>query len=199
MARLPAPSIRVRWILAVIIVGGLLAVGFTYNNRLKAEQSELLASIALSNKTIDMFRAIDLTPLKAQVADLETKAKNAENREASLTQRYRGYSHSIEIEERLYRAATEADVIINSVACAGPKNEEDGGIQFESYLVDVEAEADVPPRSAELPAESEFSFPVRHHRVNQPGGASPPRGGYDRREDALTFQIRVVFIPQEAA
>ena len=199
MARLPAPGIRTRWILAVIIVGALLAVGFTYNNRLRAEQTELLASIALSNKTIDMFRAIDLTPLEAQVADLETRADNAENRKASLARQYQGYTHSIEIEERLYRAAAEANVTINSIECSGPRDEEGGGIQFKSYLVNVDAEADVPPPLLNFLQKVSGYFDSGVIGSINLAVPRPPDEGTTEEKTSLTFQIRVVFISQEAA
>ena len=199
MARLPAPSIRVRWLLALIIVGALVGVGFTYNNRLKTEQDVLLTSIALSNKTIDMFRTVDLAPLKTEVADLETRARNAESQEASLTKRYLGYTHSIEIQDRLYRAATEAGVTINSLACAGPKAEETGGVRFESYLVDVSAESDVPPSLLNFLQKVGGYFESSEIGSINLAVPRPPEEGSTDEKSNLSFQLRVVFIPQEAA
>jgi hypothetical protein len=184
MARFPAPSIRVRWLLTVVIVVALLAVGFTYYNRLKTEQGDLLASIAQSNKTIESFRAIDLAPLKAEVADLENRAKTAASQEASLTQRYRGYSHSIEIEERLYSTAAD---------------EANGGIQFESYLVGVDAEADVPPALLNFLQKVSGYFGTGTIGSINLSVPRPPEEGTSEEKSTLTFQLHVTFIPQEAA
>jgi len=199
MARLPAPGIKARWILAIVVVGALLGVGITYYNRLKAEQGDLLTSIAQSNKTIETFRALDLSPLKAEVADLESRARSAESREASLTQKYRGYTHSIEMQERLYRAATEANVTINSVSCAGPTALESGGVKLESYEFGVDAEAAVPP--------SLLSFLLKvsdYYESGSIGSISmsvprPPGEDAPETRSTLTFTLRVVYIPQEAA
>ena len=199
MARLPAPGTKARWILAVVVVAALLGVGFTYYNRLNAEQDDLLASIALSNKTIDTFRAIDLAPLKAEVADLQTRASTAERQEASLTQRYQGYSHSIEIEERLYRAATEAGVTINSLSCAAPKAEDSGGIRFESYSVSVDAEAEVPPSLLNFLLKVSGYFESAAIESVDMSIPRPPEEGSPETTSTMSLTLRVVYIPQEAA
>ena len=199
MARIPVPGIKVRWLLAILIVGALLGVGLTYFNRLQTEQEALLASIAQSNKTIETLRAADLTGMQTEVDELRTRAANASSREVSLTQRYRGYTHSIEIQERLYRAATEAGVTITSLTCNGPKAEESGGIRFESYLVNVKATSDVPP--------SLLNFLLKVSGYYESGAISaismslprPPAEGTSDEKSDMSFVLRVVYIPQGAA
>ena len=78
MARLPTPSPAVRWILTVGIIAGLLAASFFYYTRLKSEQEDLLASIAQANQSLDVFRAIDLSQLETEIADLESRTQAAE-------------------------------------------------------------------------------------------------------------------------
>ena len=199
MARLPVPGIKARWLLAIVVIAALLGVGFTYYNRLKTEQDDLLASIAMSNRAITAFRAVDLSTLKAEVADLESRARSAESRETSLTQRYKGYDHSIEIQERLYRAATEANVTINSLACAGPNAADSGGIRFESYTVLVDAVADVPHSllSFLLKVSAYYeSGTIESVRMSLP---RPPEEGTSEEKTTMSFTLRVVYIPQEVA
>ena len=199
MARIPVPGIKVRWLLAILIIGALLGVGLTYYNRLQTEQDALLASIAQSNKTIETLRAADLTGMQVEVDELRTRAANASSREVSLTQRYRGYTHSIEIQERLYRAATEAGVTITSLTCDGPKAEEAGGIRFESYSVNVNATSDVPP--------SLLNFLLKVSSYYESGAISaismslprPPAEGTSDEKSDMSFVLRVVYIPQGAA
>jgi type II secretory pathway pseudopilin PulG len=199
MARIPVPGIKVRWLLAILIIGALLAVGLTYYNRFQAEQESLLAAIAQSNKTIESLRAVNLSGIQTEVDELRIRANNASSRESSLTQRYRGYTHSIEIQERLYRAATEAGVTITSLTCDGPKAEEAGGIRFESYMVNVNATADVPP--------SLLNFLLKVSGYYESGAISavtmslprPPTEGTTTAKSTMSFTLRVVYIPQEAA
>jgi len=199
MARIPVPGIKARWLLAILIIGALLGVGLTYFYRLQTEQEALLASIAQSNKTIETLRAADLTGMQTEVNELRTRAANASSREVSLTQRYRGYTHSIEIQERLYRAATEAGVTITSLTCDGPKAEEAGGIRFESYSVNVNATSDVPP--------SLLNFLLKVSGYYESGAISaismslprPPAEGTSDEESGMSFVLRVVYIPQGAA
>jgi len=175
MARIPVPGIKVRWLLAILIIGALLAVGLTYYNRFQAEQESLLAAIAQSNKTIESLRAVNLSGIQTEVDELRIRANNASSRESSLTQRYRGYTHSIEIQERLYRAATEAGVTITSLTCDGPKAEEAGGIR-----------SSLP---AELPPQGKWLLRVGRHKRRH--HVSPPpshRGNHD-------CQINNVFHP----
>jgi len=199
MARIPVPGTKVRWLLAVLVIGALLGVGFTYYNRLQAEQDALLASIAQSNKTIESLRASNLTGIQTEVDELRIRANNASSRESSLTQRYRSYTHSIEIQERLHRAATEAGVTITSLTCDGPKAEEAGGIRFESYSVSVNAESEVPP--------SLLNFLLKVSSYYESGAISainmslprPPAEGTSGEKSNMSFVLRVVYIPQEAA
>ena len=199
MARIPVPGIKVRWLLAILIIGALLAVGLTYYNRFQDEQDNLLATIAQSNKTIESLRAVNLSAIQTEVDELQTRAANASSREVSLTQRFRGYTHSIEIQERLYRAATEAGVTITSLTCEGPKAEDSGGIRFESYSVTVNAESEVPP--------SLLNFLLKVSSYYESGAISginmslprPPEEGTSGEKSDMSFVLRVVYIPQEAA
>ena len=199
MARIPVPGIKVRWLLAILIIGALLGVGFTYYSRLQAEQDNLLAAVAQSNKTIETLRAVNLSAIQTEVDELRTRAANASSRESSLTQRYRGYTSSIEIQERLYRAATEAGVTITSLTCDGPRAEDSGGIQFESYAVTVNAKSEVPP--------SLLNFLLKVTNYYESGSISginmslprPPEEGTSSGESDMSFVLRVVYIPQEAA
>ncbi len=205
MARLPAPGVKAKWVLTIIVVAALLGIGFIYNNRLQTEQDDLLASIAHSELTIERLRATDLSDLEAEIAELESRARSAEgrarsaaSREASITQRYRGYTHSIEIHETLYRAATEANCTITSLTCSGPTAEESGGITFHRYTVSVNAEAAVPP--------SLLSFLLKVSDAYESGvidyvDMSVPRPPEEDAVDTIStvsFQFRVVYIPQEA-
>jgi hypothetical protein len=199
MARIPVPGIKVRWLLAILLIGALLAVGLMYYSRFQAEQESLLAAIAQSNKTIESLRAVNLSGIQTEVDELRIRADNASSRESSLTQRYRGYTHSIEIQERLYRAATEADVTITSLTCDGPKVEDSGGIRFESYSVVVRAESKVPP--------SLLNFLLKVSSYYESGAISsinmslprPPAEGTSTEKSDISFVLHVVYIPQEAA
>jgi hypothetical protein len=199
MARIPVPGIKVRWLLAILIVGALIGVGLTYFYRLQTEQEALLASIAQSNKTIETLRAADLTGMQTEVDELRTQAANASSREVSLTQRYRGYTHSIEIQERLYRAATEAGVTITSLTCDGPKTEEIGGMQFESYLVNVNATSDVPPSLLNFLLKVSGYYESGAIGAVQMSLPRPPTEGTSEEQSSMSFALRVVYIPQGAA
>lgn len=203
MARLPTPGIKVRWFLTILIVVALLGVGFTYYNRLQDEQATLQASIAQSELTIAQLRATDHAELKAEISELEgevstaeSRARSAESREASLSQRYRGYTHSIEIQERLYRQASEANCTITSLSCSGPTVEESGGIRFESYTVSINATSAVPP--------SLLSFLLKVSEAYESGVISsvdmsiprPPEEETADTTSTMSFQLRVVYIPQ---
>ena len=120
MARLPTPSTAVRWILLVVIVAVLVSVGMVHHNRLQAEQEALLDRIAQSNASVAQLRAKDLSPLQQEIADLESRGRTAEARESALSRDYRTYTHSIEIQERLVRAASETNCTITEMRCNGP-------------------------------------------------------------------------------
>lgn len=199
MARLPVPGIKIRWALTVIIVMALLGVGFTHYNQLQAEQADLRASIAQSELTIANLRAVDLSELEAEVAELERRAATARSREVSLSQSYRTYTHSIEIQETLYRAATEANCTITSVSLSGPTAEESGDIRFESYTISVSAESAVPPAL--------LNFLLKVSNAYEAGVISsvdisvprPPEEGSPETISRVSFSLRVVYLPQEGA
>jgi hypothetical protein len=199
MARLPTPSPAVRWILSVGIIVGLLATGFVYYNRLKSEQSNLLTSIAQSSQNLNTFRAIDLSELEAEIADLETRAKAADLRSKSLAARYQGYVHSIEIEERLYEAAAEADVTITRVTCAGPQNEEVEGVTFTTYTMDVDAEADVPPQLLNFIIKLSDSFESGTVESVDMSIPMPPEEGTTAEMSTVSLGLRLFCLPREAA
>ncbi len=199
MAQLPAPGTKVRWLLAILIIGALVAVGLTYYNRLKAEETTLLASIAQSNRTIETLRAVDLSATQAEVDELKTRASSATSREVSLVQRYRGYSHSIEIQERLYRAAAESNVTVTSVTTDGPRAEEAGGIRFESYILNVNAKSEVPPSLLGfLQKVSSYYESATISSVNM-SIPKPPEEGSLETTSTVSFSLRVVYIPQGGA
>ena len=199
MARLPTPSPVVRWILTVGIVVGLLAASFVYYNRLKSEQSDLLASIAQSNLSLDTFRAIDLSELEAEIADLESRSKAADLRSKSLAARYQSYVHSIEIEERLYEAAADADVTITGVGCTGPRNEDVEGITFTTYTLDVHAEADVPPQLLNFIIKLSDSFESGTISFVNMTLPMPPEEGTTDEMSTVSLELRVFYLPREAA
>lgn len=199
MARLPVPGTKIRWLLAILIIGALVGVGLTYYNRLKAEETSLLASIAQSNKTIETLRAVDLSETQAEVDALRSRASTAASREVTLTQRYRTYTHSVEIQERIYRAATEAGVTITSLNTDGPRVEESGGMQFESYTVSINAESDVPPSLLNflLKVSNDYeSGTIGSVNMSLP---RPPAEGTSDAKSTMSFTLRVVYIPQGAA
>lgn len=205
MARLPVPGIKVRWVLTILIVVALLGAGFTYYNRLQAEQADLSASIAQSELAIAQLRAADHSELRQEVSVLESRAsaaesraRSAQSREASLSQRYRVYTHSIEIQERLFQAATEANCTITSLSCSGPTAEESGGVRFESYNVSVSVHAPVPP--------SLLNFLLKVSEAYESGVITsvdmsiprPPEEGAADTRSTMSFELRLVYIPQEA-
>ena len=198
MARLPTPSPAARWILTIGIIVGLLAASFFYYTRLKSEQSDLLASIAQSNQSLDVFRAIDLSQLEAEIADLENRAQTAEVRSRSLAAKYQAYVHSIEIEEKLYRAAAETDVTITRAACTGPQNEEVEGITFTAYTMDVDAEAAVPPQLLNFIIKVGDSFESGTIAFIDMKMPMPPEEGTTDEMSTLSLQLRVFYLPQEA-
>ncbi len=173
-------------------------MSFVYYNRLKSEQEDLLASIAQSNQSLDVFRAIDLSQLEAEIADLENRAETADLRSKSLAAKYQTYVHSIEIEERLYRAAAEADVTITRAVCAGPQNEDVEGITFTTYTLDVDAEAAVPPQLLNFIIKVSDSFEsgtIAFIDMNMP---TPPEEGTTNEMSTMSLQLRVFYLPQEA-
>ncbi|MBN1153209.1 MAG: hypothetical protein JXA58_08355 [Dehalococcoidia bacterium] len=199
MAGIPVPGTKTRWVLTIVIVAALLAVGITRYNRLQSEQETLLASIAQTDKTITTLRATDLSTARAEVDALKTRVSNAESMEVSLARQFTAYTHSIEIHERLYRAATETDVTVTSVNCDGPKTEDVAGIQVETYSVSVSAEAAVPP--------SLLSFLLKisgYYESASIGSVDmslpPPATDEGAGEKAsMSFVLKVVYIPQEGA
>ncbi|MCK9357281.1 MAG: hypothetical protein M0R22_09110 [Dehalococcoidia bacterium] len=199
MARLPTPGLKARWILTVVVVVALLGAGFTYYNRQKAEQAELLTAIAQSDKTIAAFRAVDLSKLDAEIAALKDKNESAQLTAASLTSKYRSYAHSIEIGERLYQAADESNVTITSMAVAGPTNEAVGTLAMESYAVSVEAEAAVPPQLLNFVQKVSSAFQAGAIESLSLDIPRPPEEGTSDAVTKLSFRYRVYYVPQGAA
>jgi hypothetical protein len=199
MARLPALSITVRWILAIVVVGGLLGAGYVYYHRLQTEQEALRGALSQSDAIIAAFRAVDLSAMTAEIDELEGRTATAVGRERSLAQRYQGYTHSIEIEETLYQAAAEANCSITSLACALPTESAIEGVRFETYGLSVTAEAAVPPQL--------LNFILKVSNTYESGSIGPitvsvprpPEEGTTEEKSTVTFQLRVSYILQEAA
>jgi hypothetical protein len=199
MVRLPTPGLKARWILTVVVVVALLGAGYTYYNRQKAEQDELLIAIAQSDKTIAAFRDVDLSRLDAEIAALKDKNESAQLTAALLTSKYRSYSHSIEIGERFYMAADESDVTITSMAVAGPTEEAVGTLGMESYAVSVEAEAAVPPQLLNFVQKVSSAFQAGAIESLSMDIPRPPEEGTSDAVTTLSFRYRVYYVPQGAA
>jgi hypothetical protein len=199
MAQIPVPGTKARWFLTIVIVGALVAFGLTRYNASKSEQTNLLASIAQSDKTIATLRSVDLTSLQGEVDELQRRVDNASAREDSLIRSYSDYRHSIEIQERLYAAATEAGVTITSMTCDGPSSEEFSGIKTEHYVVSVDATADVPPSLFNflLKASTYFqSSTIYSVDVSVP---RPPAEGTSTAKSNMSFVLEINYVPQETA
>jgi len=197
MARLPAPGNTVRWLLAIVVFGVLLGVGFTYYQRLKGEEAELLASIAQSTKTIETFRAIDLSALQSEIASLRSTISNAESQEAMLTQKYRAYTHSIEIQEALYKAASDTGCTITSLGCSGPNAADAGGIPLESYIVSVGAQSAVPPELLAFIMKVSSQYPTG---IIDSVSMEIPRLPEEESPETIStvsFVLRIVYAPSE--
>lgn len=199
MARLPTPGLKARWILTILVVVALLGAGYTYYNRQKAEQDELLTSIAQSDKTITAFRAVDLSKLEAEIAALKDKNASAEATAGSITSKYRSYTHSIEIGERVYQAADEANVTITSMEVAGPTNKAVGSLAMESYAISVAAEAAVPPQLLNFVQKMSSSFQAGAIESLSMDVPRPPEEGTSDAVTTLSFRYRVYYVPQGAA
>jgi len=198
MARLPTPSGTLRWLLTILVLGALIGVGLTRYNRLQAEQDLLLAAIAQSNKTVEALRATDLSDMEAEIGALDTRSASAAATEASLWRRFQVYTHSIEIQESLSRAATEAGVTITSLHCDGPTAQEDAGLNLESYTVRVSAESAVPP--------SLLNFLLKVSGHFESGSVSsvdmslpppPEEGSAPTAKSSLSFTLRVSYLLEE--
>jgi hypothetical protein len=197
MARLPAPGNTLRWLLAIVVIGGLLVGGFVYYQRLKGEEAELLASVVQSNKTIETFRAVDRTGLQTDIDALKSRVSSANSQEAMLVQKYRSYSHSIEIQETLYRAALETGCTINSLNCSGPSAADAAGIPFESYTVSVNVTSAVPPELLAFILKVGTYFPSGV--IDSVSMEIPrlPEEGSPETVSTASFVVRVVYAPQE--
>jgi cell division protein FtsB len=199
MARLPTPGLKARWILTVVLALALMGAGFTYYNRQKTEQENLLATIAQSDKTIEQFRAIDLSKIEAEIASLEDRNESAQMAAATLTSKYRAYTHSIEIGERMYEAAGESNVTINSMEVSGPTSVTAGTLALESYVIKIDAEAAVPPQLLNFLqkiSDSMQTGTIESVNLNIP---RPPDEGTSDEVTTMTFQYRVFYVPQGAA
>lgn len=199
MARLPTPGLKARWILTIVVVVALLGAGYAYYNRQKAEQQELLTSIAQSDKTIEAFRAIDLSKYEAEIATLKDRNESAALAAASVMSKYRTYTHSIEIGERIYEAAEESNVTIMSMAVAGPTRELVGTLEVESYAVSVNAEAAVPPQLLNLLQKLSISFQAGTIESVSMDIPRPPEEGTSDAVTSVSFEYRVFYMPQGAA
>ncbi len=199
MARLPAPGLKARWVLTVVVLLALLGAGYTYYNRQKAEQEELLAAIALSDKTIASFRAIDLTQLETEVNALKDRSESAQLTAATLTSRYRSYTHSIEMCERIYVLAGESNVTVTSVSISGPTNEKAGTLGLESYGISVEAESAVPPQLLNFIQKVTGSMQTGLIESVNLDIPRPPEEGTSDAVTLLSFDYRVFYLPQGAA
>jgi len=199
MARRPTPGLKARWILTIVRALALLGAGYTVYNRQKAEQEELLASIAQSDKTIEAFRAIDLSKLEAEIAALKDRNQSAELSAAALTSKYRAYTHSIEIGELMYAAADESNVTIKSMAVSGPTKQTAGTLELESYVVKIDAEAAVPPQLLNFlrkVSDALQSGTIESVSLDIP---RPPEEGTSDEVTTMSFQYRVYYVPQGAA
>jgi len=199
MARLPTPGLKARWILTILVVVALLAAGYTYYNRQKVEQQELLMSIAQSDKTITAFRAVDLSKLEAEIAALKDRNESAALTAAAQTSKYRAYTHSIEIGERIYAAADESNVTIKSMAVSGPTKQAAGTLELESYVVRINAEAAVPPQLLNFLQKVSSSLQTGTVEVVNLEIPRPPEEGTSDDVTTMVFQYRVYYVSQGAA
>jgi Tfp pilus assembly protein PilE len=197
MAVLPTPGNAVRWLLAIAVFGVLLGVGFTYYQRLKSEEAELLAAVAQSNKTIETFRAVDLTSLQTDIDSLKSRASNANSQEAMLIQKYRAYTHSIEIQETLYSAAAETGCTIDALNCSGPSAADTAGIPFESYMVSVNASSAVPPELLSFIMKVGTYYPSGVIDSVSMEIPRPPEEDSAETVSTVSFVLRIVYAPQE--
>ncbi len=199
MVQLPVPGLKVRWILSIVVVVALLGAGYAYYNRQKAEQQELLTAIAQSDKTITAFRAIDLSKYEAEIASLKDRNESAGLAAASVTSKYRTYTHSIEIGERIYAAAEESNVTIMSMAVAGPTRELVGRLELESYAISLNAEAAVPPQLLNFVQKVSGAFQAGTIESISMEIPRPPEEGTSDAVTSLNFEYRVFYVPQGAA
>ena len=199
MARLPTPSPAVRWVLTIGVVAVLLIGGFFYYSRLKDEQSSYLASIAQSNQTIETFQAVNLDELEAEIAQLQSKADNADLKYNALKAKYLNYVHSIEIEERMYEAAFEADATITQMTCDGPKNEEVGDLVLSNYVFNITAEAPVPPQLLNFIIKISNSYETGVIEWVDLSVPRPPDEGVSDEPSIVDVQLRVYYLSQEAS
>ncbi len=199
MVQLPTPGLKVRWILTIIVVVALLGAGYAYYNRQKADQQEFLTSIAQSDKTITAFRAVDLSKYEAEIAALKDRNESAALAAASVASKYRAYTHSIEIGERIYEAAEESNVTIMSMAVAGPTKELVGTLEMESYAVSIDAEAAVPPQLLNFVQKVSGTFQAGTIESISMEIPRPPEEGTSDAVTSLSFEYRVFYVPQGAA
>lgn len=199
MARIPAPSAPVRWILTIGIVGVLLGVGYYHYDQLKDEQASLLDSISQSEHTIQTFRDLDLQELESQVAELERTADSARARASTLSSRFREYTHSIETGEAFYEAAEKTNVTITELICAGPKTEDIGGMVFGYYTFDIASESVVPHELLNFLLEVTSVYESASIEWLSMSLPAPDDQGMITDNSTLSMQLKLHYLPEETA
>jgi len=119
-------------IFAILLVTASVAYG-----RQKEAQSELNTNIAQAQQDFDRYAATK--------KDLEIRLNKADSRIAGVQDEFSEYTESIEINETLFEAAEDADVIITRLRSSIPTSEKLSGITYRVFTLDITAEGEVLP------------------------------------------------------
>lgn len=144
-----------RWILAIGILAILLiSLGVLYG-RQKPEQSQLIPNIAEARQDFIKYTTQYATQRK-ELEVLEARLDEASSRITSVQRRFHQYTESIEINETLFEAADDANVTITELTSSlpeeekigieageGSSEEEEEGITFQVFSIEVTAEGEV--------------------------------------------------------
>jgi len=131
-----------QWILTIGIFAVLLVTAGVVHNRQTAEQSKLSSRVVQVQRELTKY-----TGLEGQKQDLETKIDQVKSHIASVQAESSIYTRmkSIEINETLFQAARDSNVIITSLTSSIAKDEKIDGVTYRVFSLGITAEGEVLP------------------------------------------------------
>jgi len=139
------PSKGFIWVLTIGITVVLLAIAFYIYREAKDDQAELLDAIATAQHTLEMMKQADTDDLQGQIVELRSQKSTADSRTSALESQLRRYTHTIEISEMLFDAATDTNVTITSIVAVDGEPAERNGVTYQVIPMMITGEAAVGP------------------------------------------------------
>jgi len=145
-------SKAVQWALTIGIIVVLLVVAGVIYSRQRTEQILLAFELAQAEQ--------DFTKYSEQKDDLEVRLRQAKSRFASVQDEFHRPTESIEIEEILFQAADEVDVVITKLGSSTPGGEKLKGVSYRVFSLSLTVEGEGVSELLDFCNEISVSFPA---------------------------------------